>query len=168
MKTLCYALAGALLCCTPQAFAASAETESSASSQPATDQRKPEVWVNLGGFSRHFARDKGYNETNLGLGLEYRTSPEVSFMAGTYYNSMRKTTYYAAVNWQPLSIGPWKVGASAGVMNGYPAVSRGGTFFAALPMATYEGKRFGVNLGLIPSIGKVDGAVIFQFKLRVD
>ena len=35
-------------------------------------------------------------------------------------------------------------------------------------MATYEGKRFGVNLGLIPSIGKVDGAVIFQFKLRVD
>ena len=163
MKTLSYryyapcALACALICSAPAAFAAAEDTD-----------KDPEVWVNLGGFSRHFARDKGYNESNLGLGVEYRTSAELSYMAGAYYNSMRKTTYYAAVNWQPLSIGPWKLGASAGVMNGYPAVAKGGTFFAALPMATWEGARFGVNLGLIPSIGKVDGAVVIQFKLRVN
>jgi len=152
-----FALAGALICSAPAAFAATEEAG-----------QDPEIWVNVGGFSRHFARDKGYNESNLGIGIEYRTSPEVSFMAGSYYNSVRKTTYYAAVNWQPLSIGPWKLGASAGVMNGYPAMAHGGTFFAALPMATYEGKRFGINLGLIPSIGKVDGAVVVQFKLRVN
>ena len=163
MKTLSYryyapcALACALICSAPAAFAAAEDTD-----------KDPEIWVNLGGFSRHFARDKGYNESNLGLGVEYRTSTELSYMAGAYYNSMRKTTYYAAVNWQPLSIGPWKLGASAGVMNGYPAVAKGGTFFAALPMATWEGPRFGVNLGLIPSIGKVDGAVVIQFKLRVN
>ena len=163
MKTLSYryyapcALACALICSAPAAFAAAEDTG-----------KEPEIWVNLGGFSRHFARDKGYNESNLGLGVEYRTSTELSYMAGAYYNSMRKTTYYAAVNWQPLSIGPWKLGASAGVMNGYPAVAKGGTFFAALPMATWEGSRFGVNLGLIPSIGKVDGAVVIQFKLRVN
>ena len=163
MKTLSYryyapcALACALICSAPAAFAAAEDTD-----------KDPEIWVNLGGFSRHFARDKGYNESNLGLGVEYRTSTELSYMAGAYYNSMRKTTYYAAVNWQPLSIGPWKLGASAGVMNGYPAVAKGGTFFAALPMATWEGARFGVNLGLIPSIGKVDGAVVIQFKLRVN
>ena len=159
MKTFSYCalLAGALVCCAPGAFAAAPDAGQDA-----------EIWLNVGGFSRHFARDKGYNESNLGVGIEYRTSPDISFMAGSYYNSVRKTTYYAAVNWQPLSIGPWKLGASAGAMNGYPAMARGGTFFAALPMATYEGKRFGVNLGLIPSIGKVDGAVVVQFKVRVN
>jgi hypothetical protein len=167
MKSLYYALASALLICTPQAWAATADVGAPSSAE-APDKETSEIWVNLGGFSRHFARNKGYNESNLGLGVEYRTSPEVSFMAGTYYNSVRKTTSYAAVNWQPWTMGPWKLGASVGVMNGYPAVARGGTFFAALPMATYEGQRFGVNLGLIPTVGKVDGAVVVQFKFRVN
>ena len=81
---------------------------------------------------------------------------------------MRKNTTYAAVNWQPLSMGSFKLGAAVGLMNGYPAMNRGGTFFAALPMATWEGRRYGVNVGIIPSMGKVDGAVIVQFKLRVN
>ena len=127
-----------------------------------------ELWLNVGGFSRHFNRQAGHNENNLGLGLEYRTSEELSFMAGVYHNSVRKNTTYAAVNWQPLSMGAFKLGAAVGLMNGYPAMNRGGTFFAALPMATYEGRRFGVNLGLIPSMKDVDGAVILQFKVRLN
>lgn len=128
---------------------------------------QPEVWINVGGFSRHFARHNGYNENNLGLGAEYRTSAELSYMAGAYDNSVHKTTSYVAVNWQPWSLGPIKLGGTLGVMNGYPSLAKGGTFFAALPMATWEGKRYGVNVGIIPSMGKVDGAVIVQFKLRV-
>lgn len=126
-----------------------------------------EVWVNVGGFSRHFHRDRGYNENNVGLGVEFRTSPELSYMAGAYYNSVRKTTSYAAVNWQPWTVGPFKVGGTVGLMNGYPSLAKGGVFFAAVPMATWEGKRYGINVGIIPSMGKVDGAVIVQFKLRV-
>lgn len=126
------------------------------------------LWLNVGGFSRHFDRQAGHNENNLGLGIEYRTSSELSFMAGSYYNSVRKNTTYAAVNWQPWSMGSFKLGAAVGLMNGYPAMNRGGTFFAALPMATYEGRRFGVNLGLIPSMKDVDGAVILQFKVRLN
>ncbi len=79
---------------------------------------------------------------------------------------MRHTPYYGAINWQPLIIGAWKLGGSAGILNGYPSRARGGAFFAALPMATYEGQRFGVNVGLIPSVGQVDGAVVVQFKVR--
>lgn len=127
-----------------------------------------ELWLNVGGFSRHFDRQANHNENNLGLGLEYRTNDELSFMAGSYYNSVRKSTTYAAVNWQPLSMGSFKLGAAVGLMNGYPAMNRGGTFFAALPMVTYEGRRFGVNLGLIPSMKDVDGAVILQFKVRLN
>lgn len=128
---------------------------------------KGEVWINLGGFSRHFSRGNGYNENNLGLGAEYRTSAEVSYMAGAYDNSVHKTTSYLAVNWQPWALGPIKLGGTLGVMNGYPSLAKGGAFFAALPMATWEGRRFGVNVGIIPSMGKIEGALIVQFKVRV-
>lgn len=163
MKTFYLALV-ALCMASGSAFAQSAPTTAPAMD---LDANKGEVWLNVGGFSRHFSRGNGYNENNLGLGAEYRTSAEVSYMAGAYYNSVRKTTTYAALNWQPWTVGPFKLGATVGVMDGYPSLAKGGTFFAAVPMATWEGKRYGINVGIIPSIGKVDGAVIVQFKLRV-
>ncbi|MBL0918732.1 MAG: hypothetical protein IBJ14_08520 [Hydrogenophaga sp.] len=128
---------------------------------------KPEVWINVGGFSRHFDRSSQYNERNFGFGIEWRHSPEVAVMAGVYDNSLGKPSQYAAVNWQPWQIGPVKLGAALGLLNGYPGIERGGTFFAALPMASIEGKRFGINLGLIPSMKNVDGAVLLQFKIRL-
>ncbi len=164
MKTL-YLMLVALCLASPPAFASTAPAETPAALQ--LDAPRNEVWINVGGFSRHFKRSSGYNENNLGFGAEYRTSPEVSYMAGAYYNSVRKTTSYVAMNWQPWSVGPIRLGGTLGVMNGYPSLAKGGTFFAALPMATWEGKRYGINVGIIPSIGKVDGAVIVQFKLRV-
>lgn len=164
MRTFGIALTALALGAALPAFAQSAPAPADS---PQWQDRSGEVWLNVGGFSRHFARNKGYNENNLGLGAEYRTSPEVSYMAGAYDNSMRKTTTYAAVNWQPWSVGPIKLGATLGVMDGYPSMARGGTFFAALPMATWEGERFGINVGIIPSVGKIDGAVIVQFKVRV-
>lgn len=127
----------------------------------------PEVWINIGGFSRHFDRSSQYNEKNFGFGIEWRHSAEVAVMAGVYDNSLGKPSQYAAVNWQPWQIGPVKLGAALGVLNGYPGIERGGTFFAALPMASIEGKRFGINLGLIPSMKNVDGAVLLQFKIRL-
>jgi hypothetical protein len=132
---------------------------------PAADA--PSVWINVGGFSRHFNRQANYNERNFGFGLEWRHSPEVALMAGVYDNSLRKHSQYLAVNWQPWQIGPVKLGAAIGVLNGYPAIERGGTFFAALPMASIEGRRFGINLGVIPSMKNVDGALLLQFKLRI-
>ena len=141
---------------------------SSISDAPLWQKPAGELWLNVGGFSRHFNRQANHNENNVGLGLEYRTGSDLSFMAGSYHNSVRKNTTYAAVNWQPLSMGAFKLGAAVGLMNGYPAMNRGGTFFAALPMASYEGRRFGVNLGLIPSMKDVNGAVILQFKVRLN
>ena len=135
-------------------------------SAAAADQ--PQIWINVGGFSRHFDRDPRYNENNFGFGIEWRRSPELAVMAGVYDNSLGKPSQYAAINWQPWQIGPVKLGAAIGILNGYPAISRGGTFFAALPMASIEGRRFGINLGLIPSIKNVDGAVLLQFKLRIN
>lgn len=158
MVTRLLVVTGLLLC---WASAAMADADIPA------DADTPALWVNVGGFSSHFHSGKGYNESNAGFGVEYRTTPHVSFMAGSYYNSVRKTTTYAAVNWQPYAVGDWKLGVAAGVMDGYPGVVRGGTFFAALPLVTYEGRRFGVNFGVIPDMEKVSGAVIAQFKFRI-
>ena len=105
------------------AFPVLAESASTADA-PLWQKPAGEVWLNVGGFSRHFDRQAGHNENNLGLGVEYRTSSELSFMAGSYRNSVRKNTTYAAVNWQPLSMGSFKLGAAVGLMNLNPAVHR--------------------------------------------
>ena len=47
-------------------------------------------------------------------------------------------------------------------------MKRGSAFFAAIPMASIEGRRFGVNLGIIPSVKNVQGAVLVQFKFRIN
>lgn len=157
-----FALFAALLLAAPATLAESAPTTMDL--QPPSPAK---VWLNLGGFSRHFDRTKGHNEHNFGLGIEYRTSPQLSYTVGTYRNSLREQTTFAAVNWQPWSVGPVQVGAAIGLMNGYPALNRGGNFFAVLPMISYEGQRFGANVGVIPSLKNVDGAVVVQFKVRV-
>ncbi len=133
-------------------------------SEPPTDQS---LWLNLGALTYHPNQSQGYNENNSGLGLEYRLKPDTSVMAGSFYNSVYRNTNYAAVNWQPIALGDWKLGLAMGVMNGYPAVNNGDYFVAALPMASYEGKRFGVNLSLIPSVAQIDGALVVQVKFRL-
>lgn len=127
-----------------------------------------ELWVNTGGVSKHF-RDNGRNEVHPGLGLEYRINSDTSVMLGYHKNSLSLRTRYAAVNYQPLNIGPLRIGASIGVMDGYPLKSQGKMFFAAIPMITYESKSFGVNFGVIPDIPSqhVEGAFVAQIKWRL-
>jgi len=126
-----------------------------------------ELWVNTGGFSKHF-EDNGRNETNLGLGVEYRFRDDMSVMTGYHKNSLDLRTRYAAVNYQPFEMGPFKIGASVGVMTGYPMKNQGKGFFAVLPMVTYEGERFGANFGVIPNIPSqhVEGAFVVQLKFK--
>ncbi len=151
------ALAAALACTVSTAWAEEAVEETSADA----------LWLNVGALTYHPNRDKGYNENNSGLGVEYRLRPNTSVMLGTFKNSVHRDTNYAAVNWQPIALGNWKLGLAVGVMNGYPGVENGGYFAAALPMASYEGKRFGVNFSVIPSLPQVDAALVLQVKFRL-
>jgi hypothetical protein len=132
-----------------------------------TDASTQAIWVNLGGISWHDDRRKGYNENNGGLGLEYPLQADIALMGGAFHNSVHKTSGYVAIKWQPLTLGDWKLGLSTGVMNGYPGIHRGGAFLAALPMASYEGSRFGVNLALVPYVDRAEGALAIQFKFRL-
>lgn len=124
------------------------------------------LWVTPGALSYHFNRNQGYNERNLGIGLEYRTSGNTSIALGQYENSVDRLSRYAL-----LAYTPWhptkhiKIGALIGVVNGY----RDGDNLSPvlLPVVAVEFKHVGANISVVPPVkDKIGGAVAVQFKFR--
>jgi hypothetical protein len=125
-------------------------------------------WINPGFYSLHFQRDKGLNNSNFGLGAEYRTSTVTSYTAGRFYNSDRDYSNYAGVYYQPIAIGPVRFGAVIGAFDGYPKMREGGWFLAAIPVASIEGERMGLNVAFVPTYkDRLYGAISFQLKLKL-
>ena len=59
-------------------------------------------------------------------------------------------------------------GIAVAAFDGYQNVNDGGWFVAPLPLLAVEGRRFGANFTIVPTISdKVHGAVVLQLKLRV-
>ena len=127
-----------------------------------------EVWIDSGFLSYHWDRDEGLNGNNYGLGGEYRFSTVSSVTVGRFYNSNREYSDYAGVYYQPIELGPFRLGAVAGGFNGYPNMKNGGWFAAAIPMASAEWNRFGINLAFIPTLkNRLYGAISLQVKVKV-
>ena len=142
------------------------------SARAADAEFAPQLWLNPGIYSYHFDRSQNFREDNVGIGAELLISPDHGLMAGTYVNSDRVTTRYGVYEWRPLH---WQVAGAdlslallMGAFDGYPRYRNGGWFLAAMPVLAIEGKRFGVNLGIVPTIkDRLEGAVAVQVKLRV-
>jgi hypothetical protein len=127
-----------------------------------------ELWLDSGFFTAHFNRDKDLNGANRGLGAEYRFAGTMSAAAGRFYNSDREWSSYAGVIWQPYSIGPLRLGAAIAAFNGYPHMRDGGWFPALVPTLTYEYRRVGMNIGIVPSYkDRLYGGVSVQLKLKL-
>jgi hypothetical protein len=136
-----------------------------------TSSRKM-AWQNAGAFSYHFDRDTNYREDNVGVGAELAYSADNSLMAGTLINSQRARTRYLGLQWRPVHGWVGNVRVHAGValaaMDGYPKMREGGWFPSLLPLLAVEGRYVGLNVSMVPTIpNRVDGAVLFQLKLRV-
>ncbi|MBJ7308814.1 hypothetical protein ACFOLJ_25725 [Rugamonas sp. CCM 8940] len=134
-----------------------------------TVESKPlsEVWLNAGFYSYHFQRDKNLNNSNPGIGVEYRFSSVASATAGRFYNSDRAYSNYAGVYYQPFAVGPVRVGVVAGAFSGYPKMHDGGWFPAVVPMLSFEYQRVGVNVALVPSYkDRLYGALSVQCKVK--
>ena len=132
----------------------------------------PQVWLNAGVFSYHFDRSKDLREDNFGFGAEVLVAPDHALMAGTFINSNGARSHYAAYQWRPLHWAPAGIQVSAGIVigafDGYPNMRNGGWFIGAMPLLSVEGKRFGANFTIVPTIkDRIDGAVAVQIKLRV-
>jgi hypothetical protein len=131
-------------------------------------ESKSQVWVNPGMASYHFQTNQNLNGGNWGAGVEYRFNTVASLTAGRFYNSDRAHSNYAGMYYQPIAIGPIKIGAVIGGFNGYSSTNNGGWFPALLPALTWEGDWVGANVFVIPTVGdRVHGAISLQLKLKV-
>ena len=133
-------------------------------------ENKPlnELWISPGFYSYHFDRDRNLNDSNPGIGAEYRFSTVASATAGRFYNSDRKYSNYAGVYYQPIALGPLRLGAVVGGFDGYPKMRNGGWFLAAIPVISVEYQRVGVIFAVIPKYkDRLYGALSIQLKLKV-
>jgi len=127
-----------------------------------------EVWIDSGFLTSHFDSDRRLNGNNKGLGVEYRFSGTMAAVAGRFHNSDRAWSNYAGVVWQPYAVGPVRVGAVLAAFDGYPKTRHGGWFPAIVPTLTYDYRRVGVNLGIVPSYkDRLYGGISLQLKLKV-
>ena len=143
----------------------------SAAGAQAEAEFSPRVWLNPGVYSLHFDRSKDLRDDNVGLGVELALARDHAVMAGTFINSNRARSRYGTYAWRPFngrSAGlDLAAGIVVGALDGYPNYRNGGWFVVLLPLLAVEGRRFGANLSVIPTIaGRVDGAVAVQFKVR--
>ena len=97
---------------------------------------KSSLGINPGLYSYHFDQNKDFNSVNYGLGLEYQFSSVASLTVGTYRNSYYQTSNYIGAYWQPLAMGPFRIGVVAGGFNGYANTQNGGWFPAILPFVS--------------------------------
>lgn len=129
---------------------------------------KSELWLNPGMYSYHFDRGQDFNSANYGFGAEYQFSSVASITAGTYRNSYYQQSNYIGAYWQPIAIGPSRLGFVVGGFDGYRNTNNGGWFPAVLPALSLEGDFLGFNLLLIPTIpNRVAGSLSLQMKINV-
>ncbi|GAC1409720.1 MAG: hypothetical protein NVSMB6_09790 [Burkholderiaceae bacterium] len=126
-----------------------------------------EGWLTTGFYTLHFQRGKGLNGKNFGLGGEYRFSTVASVTAGRFFNSNERFSDYVGLYYQPISAGPFRVGAVVGGFNGYLKTKSGGWFPAAIPVASYDVLPIGIDVAVIPSYkDRLYGGVSFQLKIK--
>lgn len=126
------------------------------------------LWINAGFYSAHFDTDKGLRNANPGLGFEYKLDDTWSATAGRFINSDNAHSSYVGAYYQPWTFAGAKWGVVGGAFNGYPKAFNGGWFPAVIPVATWEGERFGLNVALVPPLkDRLYGAVSFQAKFRL-
>jgi len=129
------------------------------------------IWLSPGIYARHFDRSKQLRDDNIGLGVELTLARDHALMAGSFINSNRERSRYAAYHWRPVHGRLAGLDLAAGVLvaafDGYPNYRGGAWFVAPLPVVAIEGRRFGANVSLIPTIrDRLDGAIAVQFKIR--
>ena len=126
------------------------------------------LWLNAGFYSAHFDTNKGLRNANPGLGFEYKLDDAWSATAGRFINSDNAHSSYVGAYYQPWRWAGAKLGVVGGAFNGYPKAFHGGWFPAVLPVASWEGERFGLNVALVPQLqDRLYGAISFQLKVRL-
>jgi hypothetical protein len=124
-----------------------------------------ETWLVGTIGSYHLERDKQYCEVNPGVGIEH--GDKYRFVAGTYHNSLCQNSNYVGISATFVEVIGLKFGTALLAITGYQKTKRGSeAVFAPLPFVSWEGKRLGVNVALIPPYDDFKGALGLQLKVR--
>lgn len=140
---------------------------------------KAETYVGVHTVSKHLDRSapqgskKAYNEVNPGVFVGYRYESETGIFygpqLGTYKNSYNNQTTYLAVDFKVPVTGNFRVGALAGIANGYAGNATYGEFGAVfVPQAEYDIGKTRVIVSYMPKLGASSGssAVALSFAWR--
>ena len=123
-----------------------------------------ETWLTATVTSWHTDREAGYNERNLGAGLQHAVSPDLRLIAGHYRNSLDRPSNYVGVHWFAVRWGSWAFGAQGGTVTGYNAGSRWSPLL--LPVLTYERRWWGVDIPAVAYGGEGVITVVLKFRLQ--
>ncbi len=129
------------------------------------------IWVSPGFLTWHSAQpaDRDLEGRNLGFGLDWQWSTDQRLTLGRFRNSDGRPSRYLALYHQPLTVGSWRFGVVAGVMDGYPHYHHGRAFPAILPVASWEQGRWGIDTAFIPTINdRLYGGVSVKLRWRLD
>ena len=128
-------------------------------------QGKTADWITSTVRSHHF-KDRNYEESNLGIGIERSLFGNTSLALGVYRNSERRDSLYGAAVWCPVYLqkNNWRGCGLAGGVTGYSDT--------VAPLAgavlSYEGKEWGTNLLILPNKRGdfTAGVIALQIKRR--
>lgn len=105
-------------------------------------------WLDVPLRSFHTDRTAGYNESNLGFGLDCRLAARWDFVVGQYRNSLHETTRYVGVDYTPWRSGRWQVGVRTALATGYADEAQ----VMPIPIAKYRGELWGAGFVVVPPI----------------
>lgn len=74
-------------------------------------------WVHISGHSWH--DQSGFNQNNIGIGIETVVHDKWSAAVGTYHNSIYRDTWYLLAKHQFWTQGAWTAQINMGVATGY-------------------------------------------------
>ncbi len=143
----------------PHASDGGAMVRAMASHGASRRRRRARDWILTGFFSKHFSEDNRENDKNFGIFFEHDFSRQYGLYFGQYTNSGKIQSHLIAATWQPMHIGPVRVGFEAGVVDGYMQLNRGHFAPAALPFLSYAAGPVKANLFCIPPVIKTAAPV---------
>lgn len=121
-----------------------------------------DFWIGPGALSFHTDRQPRHNEVNTGFNVECAWNERDAVGAGFYRNSDWRETHYLAYRWTPWMVGDFRLGALAGVADGYSS----GVMPAGGLVAVYEQKHWGLNILATPYVGGAVLAVQIKWRLQ--
>lgn len=115
------------------------------------------VDVNLASKHLYSSHDYDLNQRNYGLGITVKDD-RLSYKAGWFRNSYRKTSIYALANYDIIESRSYSFGFSAGLVSGYADTSGEAYTIThnvqvmVLPNVNFRIDRFNVNIGVLPKL----------------